>query len=111
MASVFNFGFTINMNTGILYKEQDKWWVKYLATGDVSSSGEPMIASFWLRIPLHPDDVAAFNEFEKRFDNLEARINANPEVTFEEVEELPADGNYMEPNFFAKLIKKEENEK
>jgi hypothetical protein len=99
------------MNTGTLYKENDKWWVKYLATGNVSSSNKPMIASFWVKLPLHPDDVAVFNELEERFDNLEARINANPEVIFEEVELLPPNGNYMEPNYFAKLIKNENNEK
>lgn len=98
------------MKTGILYKEADKWWIKYLVENvDVSSSGTPMLASFWVTITLHPDDVAEFNELELSFDSLEARVAANPDVTFEIIYELPPNGNPHEPICYAKLIKNEKN--
>jgi hypothetical protein len=34
-------------------------------------------------LPLHPDDVNEINAWEQIFDNVEARIAANPEVEFE----------------------------
>ena len=34
-------------------------------------------------LPLHPKDIELFNQFEKIFDNFEARVLASPEVDFE----------------------------
>ena len=34
-------------------------------------------------LPLHPKDIELFSQFEKIFDNFEARVLASPEVDFE----------------------------
>jgi hypothetical protein len=45
-------------------------------------------------LPLHPEDVENFSLLSEMFDNFEARVNNNPEVDFEIVDN------------FAKLIHK-----
>jgi hypothetical protein len=51
---------------GCLKKINNKWVI--------FSNGEGYL--------LHPDDVKEFNELDLVFDNLEARINAEPQVIF-----------------------------
>ena len=45
-------------------------------------------------LPLHPEDVENFSLLSEMFDNFEARVNNNPEVDFEIIDN------------FAKLIHK-----
>lgn len=49
---------------------------------------------------LHPDNVNEILEWEKVFDNIEARISAHPDVEFEMVEHQKMDG----VTEYAKLI-------
>ena len=74
---------------GILHKQDNKWVVTY---PDVFLHIEKTI-------PLHPTNVQEIEEFYLIFDNIEGRINSQPEVEFELVSIIP----YI----YAKLIKKD----
>lgn len=70
---------------GKLTKKNDKWEVVFIKQLANCFSMNGYID----RLPLHPDDVKQIEEDSKRFDNIEARIAAQPDVTFFEVEECP----------------------
>jgi hypothetical protein len=60
---------------GKLYNQNGEWFVEYKS----EQAGE----NIWVnRLPLHPDDVKQIEEDSKVFDNIEARIAANPNVIF-----------------------------
>jgi hypothetical protein len=69
-------------------KEDNMWVVEYeeVYFGDNRLSLEPY------EIQLHPDDVEKMLELDRMFDNLEARINVNPEVEFDIVEHQKLSG-------------------
>jgi|LakMenE01Jun11ns_1017448.scaffolds.fasta_scaffold8624754_2 hypothetical protein len=69
-------------------KEDNMWVVEYedVIFGDNRLSLEPN------EIQLHPDDVEKMLELDRMFDNLEARININPEVEFDIVEHQKLSG-------------------
>jgi hypothetical protein len=69
-------------------KEDNMWIVEYedVIFGDNRLSLEPY------EIQLHPDDVEKMLELDRMFDNLEARINVNPEVEFDIVEHQKLSG-------------------
>jgi hypothetical protein len=69
-------------------KEDNMWIVEYedVIFGDNRLSLEPY------EIQLHPDDVEKMLELDRMFDNLEARININPEVEFDIVEHQKLSG-------------------
>ena len=56
---------------GKLLKINNQWKVSY-----IDSQGTSKL------LPLHPFDVQMISEQEKIFDNIEARISANPDVEF-----------------------------
>jgi hypothetical protein len=56
--------------------------------------GENIVKKNQNSLPLHPEDVENFSLLSEMFDNFEARVNNNPEVDFEIVDN------------FAKLIHK-----
>ncbi len=58
--------------------EYDQWIVTYIEEMERS----PGIFKT-IDLQLHPEDVNSLKELEQRFDNLEARIFANPNVEFE----------------------------
>jgi hypothetical protein len=98
---------------GILYKESDKWWVKYYVENvDISSNpAEVKLSSFWEKLRLHPDDEMILSMIEENIDTLEARVAASPDVEFEEVDMPALDGNPYEPRYFAKLSYFDTNQK
>ena len=63
---------------GNLYKREDGQWMVRAVTW-VPMVG-PVAIHEW---KLHPDDVVLINEHAQRFDNIEARIAADPTVYFE----------------------------
>jgi hypothetical protein len=69
-------------------KEDNMWVVEYedVIFGDNRLSLEPN------EIQLHPDNVEKMLELDRMFDNLEARINVNPEVEFDIVEHQKLNG-------------------
>jgi hypothetical protein len=69
-------------------KEDNMWIVEYedVIFGDNRLSLEPY------EIQLHPDNVEKMLELDRMFDNLEARININPEVEFDIVEHQKLSG-------------------
>ena len=69
-------------------KEDNMWIVEYedVIFGDNRLSLEPN------EIQLHPDDVEKMLELDRTFDNIEARINVNPEVEFDIVEHQKLSG-------------------
>ena len=60
---------------GKLVKQENKWYVQYKMDSD-------LIATDGGLIPLNPYDVNQIEEDSKRFDNIEARIAAYPDVNF-----------------------------
>lgn len=54
-------------------------------------------------LPLHPEDVKEINELSKRFDFVEARILANPEVEFTIVSAIVSEGELSMVKHFARL--------
>jgi hypothetical protein len=87
---------------GHLYKKvmPNTWYVAYTADDFGFHKTE---------LPLHPDDVKFLEDCNLVFDNLEARININPEVEFEMVTEtVMSVGNSEEQDEYtiryAKLI-------
>ena len=74
---------------GTLHKQDDKWVVTY---PDVFLHIEKTI-------PLHPTNIKEIEELSLIVDNMEGRINNQPEVEFELVSIIP----YI----YAKLIKHE----
>ena len=58
---------------GTLHKQDNKWAVTY---PDVFSHIQKTI-------PLHPTNVKEIDELSLTFDNMEGRINSQPEVEFE----------------------------
>jgi len=88
---------------GKLIYDQEGWWVQHTAT---SPDGTEY---FQADTMLHPDDVKFLEDCNLVFDNLEARININPEVEFEMVTEtVMSVGNSEEQDeythTYAKLI-------
>jgi hypothetical protein len=69
-------------------KENIMWVIEYndVLFGDNRLSLEPN------EIQLHPDDVEKMLELDRTFDNIEARINVNPEVEFDIVEHQKLSG-------------------
>ena len=95
---------------GKLIYDQDGWWVQHSAT---SPDGKE---SFQVDTMLHPDDVKFLEDCNLVFDNLEARININPDVEFEIVTEVVMSvGNSEEQDEYtiryAKLIPSKEQQK
>jgi hypothetical protein len=78
-------------------KEDNMWIVEY---EDVIF-GDNRLSLELYEIQLHPDDVEKMLELDRMFDNLEARINVNPEVEFYIVEHQKLSGIVK----YAKLIK------
>lgn len=79
---------------GILYHNEGKWWVKYLVTGDVSSSGIPAIANFWCKAEVHPRSLhfimsSTHNYYER-------------EVMFD-LHHVKGESTYEPPTFYAML--------
>ena len=61
-----------------MYKDHNGQWMVRTVTAI------PMIGPVAVQeLKLHPDDVALINEHARRFDNIEARIAADPTVYFE----------------------------
>ena len=92
---------------GKLIYDQEGWWVQYTATLPDGTE------YFQADTMLHPDDVKFLEDCNLVFDNLEARININPEVEFEMVTETVASvGNSEEQDEYtiryAKLIPSKE---
>jgi hypothetical protein len=95
---------------GKLIYDQGEWWVQHMAT---SPDG---VECFQADTMLHPDDVKFLEDCNLVFDNLEARININPDVEFEMVTEVVASvGNSEEQDeytiSYAKLIPSKEEQK
>jgi hypothetical protein len=95
---------------GKLIYDQEGWWVQHTAT---SPDGKEY---FQADTMLHPDDVKFLEDCNLVFDNLEARININPEVEFEMVTEtVMSVGNSEEQDEYtiryAKLIPSKEEQK
>jgi hypothetical protein len=69
-------------------KEDNMWVVEYedVYFGDNRLSLEPN------EIQLHPDDVEKMLELDRMVDNIEARVNINPEVEFDIVEHQKLSG-------------------
>ena len=65
--------------TGRLHKMPERGWVVAYTQEMEDSPGVLETINF----PLHSDDEYELFELEERFDNLEARIAANPIVEFE----------------------------
>ena len=80
---------------GTLKKTTAGWFVLY----QVSKNS---FDSVYDSLPLHPFDVKQIKEDSKVFDNIEARINAYPDVEFEIVMDEPAMMYSLTP--YAKLI-------
>jgi hypothetical protein len=74
---------------GIIKKTKLGWIVIY-----DEIMGENIVKKNQNSLPLHPEDVENFSLLSEMFDNFEARVNNNPEVDFEIVDN------------FAKLIHK-----
>ena len=77
------------MIKGIVKKTKLGWIVIY-----DEIMGENIVKKNQNSLPLHPEDVENFSLLSEMFDNFEARVNNNPEVDFEIVDN------------FAKLIHK-----
>jgi hypothetical protein len=73
---------------GRLHKMLERGWVITCVQEMEDSPGVLETISF----PLHPDDAYELFELEQRFDFLEGRIAANPNVEFEIVEEWKISG-------------------
>jgi hypothetical protein len=71
---------------GIMHNDREKGWI--IKFGDSE-------------LPLHPEDVSQINEWDRIFDNIEARILSQPECDFEIVTGL--DNN--ESNVFHEYAK------
>jgi len=65
--------------TGRLHKMPERGWVITSDQEEEDSSG----VFEKIHYPLHPDDEYEFFELEQRFDFIEGRIAAQPEVEFE----------------------------
>jgi hypothetical protein len=95
---------------GKLIYDQEGWWVQHMAT---SPDG---VEYFQADTMLHPDDVKFLEDCNLVFDNLEARININPEVEFEMVTEtVMSVGNSEDQDeytiSYARLIPSKEEQK
>jgi hypothetical protein len=95
---------------GKLIKDHEGWWVQHKAKG-LDGNLEYIAESM-----LHPDDVKFLEDCNLVFDNLEARININPDVEFEMVTEVVASvGNSEEQDeytiSYARLIPSKEEQK
>jgi hypothetical protein len=95
---------------GKLIKDNEGWWVQHKAKG-LDGNQEYIAESM-----LHPNDVKFLEDCNLVFDNLEARININPDVEFEIVTEVVASvGNSEEQDeytiSYARLIPSKEEQK
>jgi hypothetical protein len=66
---------------GFLDKREHGWFLSYVA---LSNNDDGTIIK---ELPLHPDGLQEIIDLSQKFDNLEARIYANPRVDFTIVEE------------------------
>lgn len=82
---------------GKLVKQENQWYIQYKMDSD-------LIATDGGLIPLNPYDVEQIEEDAKRFDNIEARIAAYPDVEFV-IEEFWETGMEIEVVKVATLIK------
>lgn len=88
---------------GILKKIDGKWMVQYLGHPVGVLNGEESLVNY---VQLHPDDVKQIEEDGKVFDNIEARINAYPDVEFKIITKLVWDKSIhssIEVPYYAKL--------
>ena len=69
-------------------KEDNMWVVEY----EEVYFGDNRLSLELEETQLHPDDVEKMLELDRKFDNLEARINVNPEVEFDIVEHQKLNG-------------------
>ena len=83
---------------GKLIKTETGWMVRYRETTPLSITTETL--------PLHPYDCHQIDEDSKRFDNIEARIAAYPDVEFKIVKEY-IDKHTNQLQSYAKLIESE----
>lgn len=75
---------------GFIDKGEGGWFVAYVA---LSNHDDGTIIK---ELPLHPETIQEIIELSERFDNLEARIFANPRVDFTIIEEC---SNYNGTHF------------
>ena len=88
---------------GTINNTKAGWFVWHSVTRDEITSG-------YESLPLHPDDVKQIQEDSQRFDNIQARIAAYPNIAFEIVEETIDTGALEAPHIkvkYAKLINEE----
>lgn len=86
---------------GTLLKIGKDWEVLYSKPRTDNQNG------YYLdRLPLHPYNVKEITEWSMVFDNIEGRINSNPEVEFEIVDMVTSDSHSSEMIEYAKLIHK-----
>jgi len=69
-------------------KEDNMWVVEY----EEVYFGDNRLSLELEETQLHPDDVEKMLELDRTFDNLESRINVNPEVEFDIVEHQKLSG-------------------
>lgn len=72
---------------GEIIKKNDSWFVKYQ-----DYTGWGLTIEYDREIPLHPDNIKQIKDYERVFDNIEARILSNPKVKFELYEIKSDDG-------------------
>ena len=101
----------------IIKGEDGKWYVEYHKVEYTQPIHKPGVFGVTHKefttdiLPLHPDDVHQINLDGERFDNIEARILAAPDVEFEIVSDKTAyiyktkQGFDYIINNYAKLIK------
>jgi hypothetical protein len=68
------------MIKGTLLYDNSEWFVSYEEVCSDEQHGHAI--TIHPRLPLHPDDVKQFKLDSSIFDNFEARVLANPNVTF-----------------------------
>ena len=68
------------MIKGTLLYDNSEWFVSYEEVCSDEQHGHAI--TIHPRLPLHPDDVKQFKLDASIFDNFEARVLANPNVTF-----------------------------
>jgi hypothetical protein len=78
--------------------KKDKGWIVEFPISSLHSTLQ--------ELSLHPHDVKQIQRDSERFDNIEARIAAYPEVEFEIIQ--VASDNMGKVNTYAKLIKEKE---
>lgn len=72
---------------GEMIKRGDNWFVKYQ-----DFTGWGLTVEYDREIPLHPDNIKQIKDYERVFDNIEARILSNPKVKFDLSEIISDEG-------------------